>query len=136
MDWRTAKLTVPRQRIVSQIGENHDTQATAYSLEFDFDKIHDPNEETLEELKKTVLRMMKDSLHEKANFWHIYTTLCHFDDTKDEFLTRVRDGLSFVRKINRLANGLWKEYDLVRARVPKHQLVFWEVSKWERRARV
>lgn len=58
MDWRTAKLTVPRQRIVSQIGENHDTQATAYS------------------------------------------------------------------------------YDLVRARVPKRQLMFWEVERWERRARV
>jgi len=51
-------------------------------------------------------------------------------------LTRVRDGLNFVRKINRLANGLWKEYDLVRARVPKRQLMFWEASEWERRARV
>lgn len=136
MDWRTAVLTVPRQRIVSQITENHESQAKTFELEIDFGKIHDPNEETLEELKKDVLRMMKDSQTEKANFWHIYTTLCHFDDTKDEFLARVRDGLSFVRKINRLANGLWKEYDLVRARVPKRQLMFWEVEKRERRARV
>ena len=135
MDWRTATLTVPRQRIVSQIGENHDSQATVYSLEIDFDKIHDPNEATLDELKKDVLRMMKDSEAEKANFWYIYTTLCRFDEIKDSFLERVRNGLRFVRRINRLANGLWKEYDLVRARVAKHQLVFWEVSKWERRAR-
>ncbi len=135
MDWRTAVLTVPRQRIVSQITENHESQAKTFELEIDFDKIHDPNEETLEELKKNVLRMMKDSETEKANFWYIYTALCHFDDIKDEFLARVRNGLRFVRRINRLANGLWKEYDLVRARVAKHQLVFWEVSKWERRAR-
>ncbi|NLT46383.1 MAG: hypothetical protein GXX80_12855 [Thermotogaceae bacterium] len=136
MDWRTATLTVPRQRVVSQIGENHDSQATAFALEIDFDKIHDPNEATLDKLKKDVLRMMKDSQTEKANFWHIYTTLCRFDDIKDEFLARVRHGLRFVRHINRLANGLWKEYDLVRARVAKHQLVFWEASEWERRARV
>lgn len=136
MDWRTATLTVPRQRIVSQIGENHDSQATAYSLEFDFKKIHDPNEATLDKLKKDVLRMMKDSETEKANFWYIYTELRRFDDIKDEFLARVRHGLRFVRHINRLANGLWKEYDLVRARVAKHQLVFWEASEWERRARV
>ena len=136
MDWRTATLTVPRQRIVSQITENHESQAKTFELEIDFDKIHDPNEATLDKLKKDVLRMMKDSQTEKANFWHIYTTLCRFDDIKDEFLARVRHGLRFVRHINRLANGLWKEYDLVRARIPKHQLVFWEASEWERRARV
>lgn len=136
MDWRTAVQTVPRQRIVSQIGENHETQAKAYELEVGFEQIHNPNEATLEELKKDVLRMMKDSQTEKANFWHIYTTLCRFDDIKDEFLARVRHGLRFLRHINKMANGLWKEYDLMRARVPKHQLVFWEVERWERRVRV